>query len=178
MLVLALFLRHACGWKIKGSPAVLFSMQIMYANIPTRCQLLYNKLRLCSSFGSSLEFKKSVLLVKKINFCYCFITVIYYMTPGMLFLYQPHQQLWYPLVSNSQCYSLPAQLDIASESNVKLMKRSLCVGEQTVAQFGFMHSEQMIKNLFPHCCHAGCCQALSFTAPLWLNQEMTPSWWL
>lgn len=58
MLVLALFLRHACGGrKIKGPATLLHyavcnnSMQIIYANILSRCQLLYNKLRLCSSFG-------------------------------------------------------------------------------------------------------------------------------
>lgn len=52
----------ACLWgeEIKGSPATLFSMQIMYANISPRCQLLYNKLRLCSSFGLVWTSKKSV----------------------------------------------------------------------------------------------------------------------
>lgn len=65
MLVLALFLGHACGGKKMKGPATLLhyavcnnSMQIIYANIPFHCQLLYYKLRLCSSFGLVWTFKK------------------------------------------------------------------------------------------------------------------------
>lgn len=94
------------------------------------------------------------------------------MTPGMLFLYQN----WNP--SSPTCILLIVSYDThwflihsvtvllhswTGECNVKLMKRSLCVGEQTVARFGLMHSRADDRE-----------PLLSPLPPCWLLPSLAP----